>query len=127
LLTVNDEQMQVFARREMERFEERVIAHLREHFPDRMAGVSPQNARELVRHCVERARRHGIESERDIVLFANVVVALGPRFEQERRYKWAAEALTDEFIVTPAARVEELHRRAVELLNAPQRGHEPSL
>jgi len=127
LLTLHDEQMAVFARREMERFEERVISHLREYFPDRMAGVSAQNARELVGYCVQRARHYGIESERDIVLFASVVVALGPRFEHERRYRWAAEALSDEFIVTPAARVEELHRRAVELLNAPPRSREASL
>lgn len=120
MLTVQQEQMEVFARLEMERFEERVIAHLREYFPERMASVSAQNARELVRFCVQRARHHRIESERGIVLFASVAVALGPRFERDQRYRWAVEALADEFIVTPTARVEELYRRAVELMDAPQ-------
>ena len=119
MLTLQQEQMDVFARLEMERFEERAIAHLREHFPERMASVSAQNARELVRFCVQRARGYGIESERGIVLFASVAVALGPRFDEQPRYRWAAEALADEFIVTPTARIEELYRRAVELLDAP--------
>jgi hypothetical protein len=103
----------------MQRFEQRVVAHLREHFPQRMMGIAEQTAREFIQFCIERARGYGIQSERDVVLFVNVALALGQRFDEDPRFKWAADILVDEFIVTPAARVEELHRRTVEFLDAP--------
>jgi hypothetical protein len=118
LLTLRQEQTDLFARLELERFEARVIAHLRQYFPQRMASVSDQNARGLVRFSMERARRYGIVTERSLVLYISVAVALGSRFDQ--RHAWAAEILRDPFIATPEARVEELHRRTVEFLDAPQ-------
>src|SRR6185369_13703282 len=87
LLTLRQEQTDLFARHELERFEARVIAHLRQYFPQRMASVSEQNARGLVRFCMERARRYGIVTERSLVLYISVAVALGSRFDQ--RHAWA--------------------------------------
>jgi hypothetical protein len=118
LLTLRQEQTDLFSHLELERFEARVIAHLRQYFPQRMANVSEQNARGLVRFCVGRARRYGIVTERALVLYIGVAVTLGTRFDQ--RHAWAAETLRDEFIATPEARVEELHRRAVAFLDGTQ-------
>ena len=121
MLILRQEQMDLFARLEMERFEGRVIAHLRRHYTERMAGIADPTAREFVRFCVRRAARYGIDRERDIVLFIDVAIALGQRFDEQPHHQWALDVLTDEFLTSPTVRVEALHRLTVEYLEREER------
>jgi len=121
LLILQQEQLDLFARIEMERFESRVIAHLRQYYTERMAGIADPTAREFVRFCVRRAARYGIERERDIVLFIDVSIALGQRFDEQPQHRWALDILTDEFLTSPTVRVEALHRLTTEYLEREER------
>lgn len=121
MLILRQEQLDLFARIEMGRFEDRVIAHLRQYYTERMAGIPAETAREFVRFCVRRAARYGIERERDIVLFIDVAIALGQRFDELPQHQWAVQILTDEFLTSPGVRIEALHRRTVEYLAREER------
>ena len=113
MLTITAQQMKLFDRQAMLRFEREVDAHLRAHFPQRCAAMGDAARLALVRHCLARARQYGFHSERDLVLYTDVAMVLGQQFDQDPSLGWAREILTDRFIVAPALRADLLHERAM--------------
>jgi hypothetical protein len=117
MLSIRPDQLAEFEHRAMRRFEERVLAHLREHFPKEMEALDPEAAQSLVRDALHRARHYGLESESELASFADLSVALGPGFDTDPRYPWAAEILNDDWTPVPATRLERLYERALAYLN----------
>ena len=105
--------MKLFDRQALLRFEQEVDAHLRTNFPQRCAAMDDAKRLALVRYSLARARHYGLSSERDLVLYTDVALVLGERFDDDEAFGWAREILTDRFIVSPALRVDLLHERAI--------------
>lgn len=118
MLTISSSQMAEFERREALRFEQRLARHLSIHFPERVAALGQEALPPAVRHLIDRAQYHGITTERDVAVYAGVAMALGLRFDEDPALEWAQDLLADPFIVSPALRVDLLHDRATDHLQA---------
>lgn len=118
MLTISSSQMAEFERRETHRFEQRLMAHLSQHFPAAVAALGDAALLPAVRHLIARAQYHGIEIERDVVVYAGVGMVLGLRFDEDPALEWVPELLADPFIVSPTLRVDLLHERATAHLQA---------
>lgn len=118
MLSISPSQMAMFEAKEQLRFEQHVVDHLGATFPQRVAAMSAEALRELTRLGIAGARRHGLTAERDMAIYTGVAMVLGAAFDEDLRFGWAQEILSDPFIGSPALRADLLHEQTVERLKA---------
>jgi hypothetical protein len=108
MLLIRPEQLAALDRAAFELYIGRLATFLAEEYPEllRMADALP-----FARAAAEEARRHGLESEDDLAMYAEAALILGLRFEDDPRHAWAADILRDETIGTPSERIGYLWER----------------
>ena len=109
MLIIRAEQIDVFHAHEMRKFEDRVLAHVREAFPREYQEMGEGGLRDLLQEAIERASKYELESERDITLFMDLMLALGPDFDNTSTSPWVSEILSDEFYPSPSDRIDRLY------------------
>jgi len=86
--------------------------HLRRSFPAQCAELGEAELAETVRSGMEQARAWGFESAHDVCRYLNLLVALGPAFDEA---PWARECLEADADTMPATfRMDRLYARAIE-------------
>jgi hypothetical protein len=96
MLTIRKPQLQAISASRVEVFYERVRYHLAKCFPDECRAIGEATVADLVRHGVERADHYGFKSQREIVLYINLMFVFGPDFDEDTDFPWAAGILNDE-------------------------------
>jgi hypothetical protein len=104
MLIIRREQMEVFSRAAVQRFERELVGELRTAYPERLAAMGEPGVMHLVREAVKRMAVHGITAEQDVANIAELDLRLGQPFERQKGQEWAASILQDQSIV-PGARV----------------------
>ncbi|HUT35744.1 MAG TPA: hypothetical protein VNE39_19810 [Planctomycetota bacterium] len=100
MFTIRREQMDVFCQCALQQFEDRKVRDIATAFPiEYEEMLDPQGgdgkARELVRKGVEKAASYGVEIERNVWLFIDLMVQLSPDFDEEPAMRTAREVLED--------------------------------
>jgi hypothetical protein len=103
-------QYTAFQRAAVDDFAERMVPHLFETFPEEADALGEAGIRALIRLGIERAARHHLLQEYDVCLYLHVMLALGPRFDDDPALSWARAAL-EEADFTASIRIEKLHDR----------------
>jgi len=111
MLIIRQAQITLFQQLALRQFEDRVIAHLQASFPDMLADLGEAGTRALVGDATRHAQQYGFETERDITLFIDLALVLGPQFDE---LPWAAEILHDKFILDPTVRIDTLYECALQ-------------
>jgi hypothetical protein len=111
MLTLRQKQLDALNAWARAAFETRLAADLRTSLPDDAAPYDDPALRTLVDEAIDRARTYGLTSERDVALFCDLTLVLGPGFDTAR--PWAAEILRDPYIIDPNLRMDLLHARAM--------------
>ncbi len=117
MLVIRKAQMAVLEQAVLRTFENRMLEHLKEFFPKHCEILGEEQVRKVIRLGIERAEQYGLVSERDIHLYVGLMFMLGSYFDQDPQLPWAAKILTDENIVYPNHRADQLHNRAMAFLN----------
>lgn len=86
--------------------------HLSQHFPDHVQALNPEGVRRAIEAGIERAKKYGIISERDVCKFIDLQFAFGESFDSDGTYRWATEVLKDPTIRTPTVRMDILMERS---------------
>jgi hypothetical protein len=110
MFIVRKAQLAAFQQAAVTDFEDRMVAHLPEVFPEESAARGEAGLRALIRLGIERAARHGLTQEYDACLYFHVMLALGERFDDDPEISWARAAL-EETALSASARIESLHDR----------------
>jgi hypothetical protein len=97
MLVIRSEQLEVFSQAMQDRFVEQMVRHLTTDFPSEVRGLGVDRAglEGLVRQGIVQAREYGIEYDDDLQLYLDCMVLLGPQFNADPRYPWAATILND--------------------------------
>lgn len=93
MLTLRKEQKQAFVAERRLRFEDRVLAYLREAHAAVCAAMGEADARASIRLGMERANEYGLTDEHDVVRYIDAMYRLGPSFDTDPRFPWAEAAL----------------------------------
>ena len=112
-LQIRPQQMEEFSQAVLNRFEDWMVANLKQFFPAKTEELGHDALRSLIRHGVERAKTYGITSGPDICRYIHVMAAFGHDFDVDRRLPWAAAALLDTSLRSPSLRVERLYQAAM--------------
>jgi hypothetical protein len=94
-LIIRNEQTQSLDDAGRSDFITRVIAHLNELFPERCAVLGPAEVRATVELGMQRGWKYGLDNEYDLVRYIDHMYVLGPDFDTDPRYPWAASILSD--------------------------------
>ena len=113
MLKINDGQMSVLEDKSRNDFQERMLVHIAKFFPEHDAALDFEQKHALIDHGIERGAEYAIVSERDICIWVDLMLALGPDFDVSETYPWAATILADDLRL-PNLRMDELHARVVE-------------
>lgn len=113
-LIIRQAQMDVFSQVEVQKFEDWLVAHLKQFFPTQSQALSETPLREMIRHGIRRAANHGIKTERDVCKFIDLMIVFGRDFDTNGRYPWAHEILSRE--KEPFNKIQTLHAAAVTYL-----------
>ena len=87
MLRIRPEQIKALDAAMRERYIEKAIEHLRELFPKEVKELGDDKARALVEEGIDRAAAYNITAEREVTLFIDLMVAIGPDFDSRQRYK----------------------------------------
>ncbi|HLJ46228.1 MAG TPA: hypothetical protein VKU01_09490 [Bryobacteraceae bacterium] len=115
-MVIRKEQMDAFSEPLKSGFEDRMVAHLNRFFPRQCAVLRPEELRRFIRQGCDGAGRYGIRIERDVCKFIDLMFCLSVDFDRNPRYPWAWQILS-EWTTDPTAKVNRLHRKAVEHLS----------
>lgn len=99
-------------------FEQRMVDHLRTHFPFQTRLWGDDLALQIVRHARERAGVYGFTTQREICLYLTLLPSLGGRFDEDPMLPWATSVLHDTSIRESTIRIERLVARAQDYLDA---------
>lgn len=105
MLTIRDEQIATFEVQAKQRFETKLVRHIANCYPEEYAQIAVQGGekqvRQLIRDSVSRAGGYGINTERALAGFIDLVVCFGLGFESLQEMEWAKEILADDSLGGP--------------------------
>ncbi len=82
-----------------ERFEDRMVLHLRNRFEQECRELGEEAVRDRIRDGIKRAARYEIRAERDVSRFIRFMFGIRPDFDTSRKTKWAGPILKDTNLV----------------------------
>ncbi len=112
MFVIRKQHMDACAEVAMRNYEDRVLEHLRESFPGKVQELGEAKTRESICDAVQKAKGHGLISERDACIFVDLTFKLGKDFDQDPQYPWAAEILEGRDRQPPATRADRLIEKA---------------
>ena len=124
MLTIRPDQMRVFSRAALKSFEDRMLEHVTEFFPEKCEKLGEKDTRETIRKGVLKARKYGVLSEYDMCIFIDVMFAYGDDFDVDPELPWAGEVLNDPAIWNPTYRVNRLFDAAMDHQKKGAKAHE---
>src|SRR5262245_19431631 len=95
-------------------FENRMLERLRTHFPKHETYLGEPQLRVMVQAAAERAKSHGLTTERSIALYLDLMCVLGGGFDKDPQIPWASAILDDSSLPTQDERIDLLHARGWE-------------
>jgi hypothetical protein len=93
MFTIRKEQMEALEAHMRERFIEKTLAQVGEVFPEASQRQGPKVLRALIENGLETAAKYQVLGEREVILFVDLMMELGPDFLQQPKYKWIETTL----------------------------------
>lgn len=72
----------------LRRFEDRMTRHIATAFPEKFQEFGEEGTRKLILEGIAKAEGYGIQAERNVALFIDLMVAIGPDFDLNREFSW---------------------------------------
>jgi hypothetical protein len=109
MLIIRKAQMDVLGSEMAKRFTEKAVAHLRDTFPDARQRTD-EDLRTLVEHGTARAKGYGLTRTFEVMLFINLVVALGADFDARPEHAHLRRLLENQSL-SPSQRLQLIYNR----------------
>jgi hypothetical protein len=117
MLQIRPEQLKVLAMDTQRRFEERLVAHALECWPDECRMLGKSRVHEWVRLACVRTAGYEIKSEYGIATYLDVMFILGSSFDTDERTAWARPILNSNW--SEREKVDALEEGAIATLEEP--------
>jgi hypothetical protein len=98
MLQIRKEQLEALSKVPESVFTEKMMLHIRKHFPSHYEALGEENSRKLIGHGIERGKHHGFISERNACKFIDLMLCFGIDFDTDKKHRWAVEILSKTWI-----------------------------
>ncbi|OQY28744.1 MAG: hypothetical protein B6244_06175 [Candidatus Cloacimonetes bacterium 4572_55] len=114
MLVIRKQQMDALSQVVMDTFEDRMVAHLYDTFPEKCAEMGESSVREDIQYGVQRSAQYGIEAERDVCRYIDVMFVLGRDFDNDPSLPKIRAILIDQNIKYARTRMDTIFELIVE-------------
>jgi hypothetical protein len=114
MLKIRPDQMKVFEEAALRRFEEEMVAHLRQLAPQHCNAVGEEGLFQVVRTGFQRANNYGLTNRGPVRFYLDLMMMLGSDFDTDPQYPWAAVLLKDSAVPDQMDRAELLYEKAMD-------------
>jgi hypothetical protein len=114
MLIIRQEQMDEFIRIAAKSFEDWMLVHLKNFFPDEYQALGDPEVRETIKYGIGKAESYSITTERDVSKYIDLMFALGQDFDTDPDLTWVQEILQDETLPDPEERMNRLCHMAIQ-------------
>ena len=109
MLTIRQEQWEALRLGRVEDFKCRMRQHLHEFFTLQCQALGEAGIGNLIDVGTSRASTYGIEIERDVCVFIDLMIELGQDFDSDAHLPWVEEILNDPDMPDPSGRIRRLY------------------
>ena len=114
MLVIRREQMNILSWKMRKAFEDRMVLHLKEFFPDQCEMLGEKETRAAIRYGMERAETYGLGAESDLAKYLNTMFTFGRDFDRDPELPWASAVLNARDGSTPSERLARLYEVAID-------------
>ena len=114
MLIIRQEQMDEFIRIAAKSFEDWMLVHLKNFFPDEYQALGDPEIRETIKYGIGKAESYGITTEREVCKYIDLMFVLGQDFDTNPDLPWVQEILQDETLPDPEERMNRLCNMAIQ-------------
>lgn len=107
MFTIRRAQMQALSAARLADAQVALQEMLQRHWAGAAEAAGAEGVRRLAAQAIEAATARGLDDAGGMAAYLNVMMALGPDFEQDPAYAWARQVL-DDTALRPAARMQRL-------------------
>ncbi len=93
MLKIRAEQMAILEAYMVRQFENKIIVHLRKNFPHETQELADDELRSFIQVGISRAKEYGVELEKDIQSYLEMMMIYGVDFDTNPKTTWAGEIL----------------------------------
>jgi len=108
MLKIREEQMTTFRAAAFRRFEDSMVEHVKEFFPNHCRIAGEPIVRNVIQYGIERSQTYDFTTERNMCLYITVMFMLGSNFDADFFFPWASEILKDKSEADPSLRADKL-------------------
>jgi hypothetical protein len=87
--------MDTFATDLRARFENRLVAHVEEAYPEKVWDIALSDLGVRIHRAIDQAITYGIKIEEDVATFVDLTFELGQHFDTDPEHEWAQPILRD--------------------------------
>lgn len=116
MLYIRPEQMQQAAQAAYKDFEDRMVVHLQELYPEQYDALGEEEVREEIKYGSRRAEVYGFEAETEVCRYIALMFSLGSDFDADPDFEDLHEVLQDETLEDPEERMDQLYDVALKTL-----------
>jgi len=114
MLVIRRQQMNILSWKIRKAFEDRMVLHLKEFFPDQCEMLGEKGTLAAIRQGMERAEIHGLGTESDLAKYLNVMFTFGRDFDKDPELPWASAILNARDGSAPSKRLARLYQTAID-------------
>ncbi|TDH18496.1 hypothetical protein EXU57_23145 [Segetibacter sp. 3557_3] len=115
MLVILNKQMEVFKAHALKNFEEEMVEHIREFFPNHFKAIQEKGIRNTIEYGYLKARKYGLSTKRNVCLYINNMMLLGSNYETDPLYPSIRLILNDETEEHPNYRVDKLCEKVLDI------------
>lgn len=113
MFKIREEQMNVLSQYMTKNFENRLVCHVKEYFPDEFQSLGELEVHDRVVYGIEKARTYQFTSENYICKYINIIFAFGDKdFDTNMSLPWATEILNNPNLKKTFFKIRALSKKA---------------
>jgi len=116
MLHIRKEQMTTFRTAAFRRFEDDMVEHVKEFFPNHYRIAGEPIVRNVIQYGIERSQMYDFTTERNMCLYITVMFMLGSNFDTDFFFPWAHEILKDKSEADPSVQADKLANTALDFM-----------
>lgn len=116
MLRIRKEQMDTFRNAVFRRFEDDMVEHVKEFFPNHNRIAGEPIVRNVIQYGIERSQIYDFTTERNMCLYITVMFMLGSNFDTDFFFPWAPEILKDKSEADPSVNADKLADAALDFM-----------
>jgi hypothetical protein len=120
MLTIRKEQIKVFEEVAMKQFIDDMVIHVKKYFSKESGQMSDEQLRNHIIGIIPKAKKYGLDSERDLCKYLNLSIIFGKDFDIDPELVWMAKMLTDYTESNSSLRLNRLYKEAMRRIEEKQ-------